>query len=256
MKGTNSVKNSNALKIILKGVKMSMHIYIVDDDVLFSKQLEKDVDKFFSKIDSDLTIDIFNEKFSTIFDLKNIDIMFLDINLEEKFNGIYFASYIKKIFPNMLLVFISSNNEFVFPALSIGFFQFIRKTKYKYDIPIVFQQLKEHLFGNCRKVVIRENGYQYAIKISDIEYILSIGHDLIVKTTEREFVLINSLSNFLKECVDNKELVQIARNLAINLQFTKKVTKTKVVMMNENEFSIGRKYQRNFIESYEEYLLR
>lgn len=233
-----------------------MHICIVDDDIIFSKQLEEDVNNYFSKVDNELTIDIFNSNFSTVFDLKNIDIMFLDINLEEKFNGIRLASFIKNIFPNMLLVFISSNNEFVFSALSIGFFQFIRKTKYEHDKPIVFQQLKDYLSENSKKVVIRENGYQYAVKLSDIEYILSIGHDLIVKTTEREFVLINSLSNFLKECVDNKELVQIARNLAINLQFTKKVTKTKVVMMNENEFSIGRKYQRNFIESYEEYLLK
>lgn len=233
-----------------------MYICIVDDDIIFSKQLEEDVNNYFSKVDNELTIDIFNSNFSTVFDLKNIDIMFLDINLEEKFNGIRLASFIKNIFPNMLLVFISSNNEFVFSALSIGFFQFIRKTKYEHDKPIVFQQLKDYLSENSKKVVIRENGYQYAVKLSDIEYILSIGHDLIVKTTEREFVLINSLSNFLKECVDNKELVQIARNLAINLQFTKKVTKTKVVMMNENEFSIGRKYQRNFIESYEEYLLK
>lgn len=233
-----------------------MYICIVDDDIIFSKQLEEDVNNYFSKVDNELTIDIFNSNFSTVFDLKNIDIMFLDINLEEKFNGIRLASFIKNIFPNMLLVFISSNNEFVFSALSIGFFQFIRKTKYEHDKPIVFQQLKDYLSENSKKVVIRENGYQYAVKLSDIEYILSIGHDLIVKSTEREFVLINSLSNFLKECVDNKELVQIARNLAINLQFTKKVTKTKVVMMNENEFSIGRKYQRNFIESYEEYLLK
>ena len=104
-----------------------MHICILDDDILFSKKLEKDVKKFFGMIDNNLTIDIFNKNFSSIFDLKNIDIMFLDINLEEKFNGIRFASYIKNIFPNMLLVFISSNDEYVFSALSIGFFQFIRK---------------------------------------------------------------------------------------------------------------------------------
>ena len=122
-----------------------MHICILDDDILFSKKLEKDVKKFFGMIDNNLTIDIFNKNFSSIFDLKNIDIMFLDINLEEKFNGIRFASYIKNIFPNMLLVFISSNDEYVFSALSIGFFQFIRKNKYLYDTSIVFNQLKEYL---------------------------------------------------------------------------------------------------------------
>lgn len=234
----------------------SMHICIVDDDVLFSKQLEKDVNKFFSKLDIELTIDVFNKNFSMIFELKSIDVMFLDINLEEKFNGIRFASYIKNIFPNMLLVFISSNNEFVFPALSVGLFQFIRKTKYEYDMQNVFKQLKEYLSQNQKKIIIKENGHQHAIKLSNIEYILSIGHDLIVKTKEREFVLSKSLKHFLEEIVNNKDLVQIARNLVINLTFTKEVTKTKVIMMNENEFLVGRKYQKDLIESYEEYLLR
>lgn len=78
---------------------------------------------------------------------------------------------------------------------------------------------------------------------------------MILKTTEREFVLSSSLKNFLEEIADYKDVVQIARNLAINLQFTKKVTKTKVIMMNENEFSVGRVYQKELIESYEEYLL-
>ena len=78
---------------------------------------------------------------------------------------------------------------------------------------------------------------------------------MILKTTEREFVLSSSLKNFLKEIADYKDVVQIARNLAINLQFTKKVTKTKVIMINENEFSVGRVYQKELIESYEEYLL-
>lgn len=232
-----------------------MHICILDDDILFSKKLEKDVKKFFGMIDNNLTIDIFNKNFSSIFDLKNIDIMFLDINLEEKFNGIRFASYIKNIFPNMLLVFISSNDEYVFSALSIGFFQFIRKNKYLYDTSIVFNQLKEYLSQNKERIIIKENGYQYAIKLSDIEYVITIGHDLILKTTEREFVLSSSLKNFLKEIADYKDVVQIARNLAINLQFTKKVTKTKVIMINENEFSVGRVYQKELIESYEEYLL-
>ncbi len=232
-----------------------MHICILDDDILFSKKLEKDVKKFFGMIDNNLTIDIFNKNFSSIFDLKNIDIMFLDINLEEKFNGIRFASYIKNIFPNMLLVFISSNDEYVLSALSIGFFQFIRKNKYLYDTSIVFNQLKEYLSQNKERIIIKENGCQYAIKLSDIEYVITIGHDLILKTTEREFVLSSSLKNFLKEIADYKDVVQIARNLAINLQFTKKVTKTKVIMINENEFSVGRVYQKELIESYEEYLL-
>ncbi len=233
-----------------------MHICIVDDDILFSKQLEKDVYEFFYKVDSDIVIDIYNNNFSAIFDIKNIDIMFLDINLEEKFNGIHLASYIKNIFPNMLLIFISSNNEFVFSALSVNFFQFIRKNKYEYDKPIVFNQLQRHLSQNKQKIIIIQSDHKYGVKLTDIEYVLSIGHDLIVKTTERDYVLSDSLKNFLNKVDGFKEIIQIARNLLINLNYTKKVTKTKVVMMNDYEFTVGRKYQKELIESYEEYLLR
>lgn len=234
-----------------------MDIVVLDDDINFVKKIRNDISNYFFLIDKELNIITVTEKFNFLDELRveKIDIIFLDIDLKDKYNGFNIAKVVKKIFPNIIIVFVSSNNDFVFPALSIDFFQFIRKNCYDDDVPIVFSQLKEYYIKNHKGIIVEINKRKVLIKLNEIIYILSIGHELFIKTVSKEYRIAISLIKFMKK-IDFNYLVQIQRNLVINLCFAEDVLRTSVILSDGKKYKVGRKYQSNLLNMYEEFLLR
>lgn len=232
-----------------------MNVLIIDDNIEFSKRLENDVINYFDSVYDELKVHIINGNFRTSLDFSSIDLVFLDIDLNEKYTGLNLATLIKKFYPNAILVFVSNHESFVFPALSIGFFQFIRKNKYNEDIVKVFEQIKKYMNNHTKILIVEIEGRKQTINCNDIMYVLIIGHDLVVKTIEKDYVLHQSLTKFIKQ-LGYKELIQINKNMAVNINYAKIVVRTKVTMTNGEEYTVGRRYQDNLLKQYEEALLR
>ena len=234
-----------------------MNIAILDDDIDFVRKIQNDINEYFSMIDEKINIITLTENFKLINSLimEPLDVIFLDIDLKDEYDGFSIAKIKKKSFPNIIIIFVSSNNDFVFPALSIDFFQFIRKNSYDEDIPLVFSQLKEFYIQNCKKIILEVNKRKVLIKLNEIIYIMSIGHELFIKTISKEYTISSSLVKFMKK-IDFKYLVQIQRNLVINLYFAEDVLRTNVILFDNTKYKVGRKYQDNLSRVYEEFLLR
>lgn len=232
-----------------------MNIVLVDDDIEFSNKLKVDVKLYFKQLDENINFIVLNDSFDTIKDIDQIDLIFLDVDLNFEMNGIDIGAYLKSKFPNIIIVFVSMHEDFVFPALSIGFFQFIRKTKYDFDIVKVLKQIEDYLKENLKKICIKMDGRSYVVRLNDIKYIMSIGHDLYINTYQKEYLIYSSLKKFMDQ-ISFDELVQIERSLVVNLNFIKRMDKTSVITLNDEEYFVGRKYQDELVRKYEEFLLR
>lgn len=228
-----------------------MNILILDDDQSFIDELYDDFIHHFHYI-HDLEFELKTDSFQEI-NFKKIDIAFIDIDLIND-NGIDIAKKLRIRFPNLLIIFISSREELVFQTLTAGIFQFIRKAKYDRDKEIVFEQLKKYINANFGKKILEVNGRKIVLEVNKIKYILSIGHDIIIKENDNEYIIKSSISEIL-DFFRSRYLVQIQRNLIINLQYIKEVKKTYVITNDNDEYKIGRIYQKDFLNQYEEYLL-
>lgn len=98
-------------------------------------------------------------------------------------------------------------------------------------------------------------GRDYVIRLSDIRYIMSIGHDLYINTYKKEYLIHSSLKKFMDR-ISFVELVQIERSLVVNLNFIKRMNKINILTLNDEEYSVGRKYQDELVRKYEEFLLK
>ncbi len=230
-----------------------MHILIVDDDIKFINQLKKDFINYFSPRHKEIIFRTISKDFNSI-NLDKIDIAFIDIDLK-KHNGIDFAIILKKQFPHVLIIFISLREDLVFSALSVGIFQFIRKSKYKFDSLTTFNQLEQFITENLYKKAITIRGRKIIITVYNIQYILSIGHDVILHLNDREYILKGSLKEILN-LLDAPFIIQIQRNLAINFYFITEFSRSKIKTIGNHEYVVGRKYQLNFIKKYEDFLLK
>lgn len=233
-----------------------MQILIVDDDIVFSNNLSNEFKNYFSKLFDTIDIQIISKEFSL--DTKiNADVVFIDIDLNGK-NGIALAKYIKSISPKTLIIFISYKEELVFNALSVTTFQFIRKSKFKEDSIRVFKQLYQYVQENDKKIILEINGRKNVIKINEIQFILSFGRDLLIKTILHEYVLVSTIKKII-ELLENKsyyDIIQISRSVAINLNYISNIEANTVILQDESSHTIGRIYKSNFMKKYEEFLLR
>lgn len=233
-----------------------MNVLIIDDDIEFAKYFEKLFYNFFSKRFENITLKIITDNFSYLVHT-DIDICFIDIDLKSK-NGINIASYIKKISEKTIIIFVSSKEELVFKALSVGPFHFIRKSHIDEDSIIVFNNLFNYLERNQKKLLLNINGRKTMIQLLEIEYILAIGKDLVIIGNNFEFSLKSSIKSFLDQVYNVKyyNLIQINRNIVINMCYIENIEKTKLTLKNGIEYNIGKVYYNNVIEKYEEFLLR
>ena len=228
-----------------------MNILIVDDQKEMAIQLKNDFESYFKHYE-DMNIEIKTDAFSHI-ESESVDIAFLDIDLVTA-NGIHLAQFIKRKFPNVVIIFVSSKEELVFKTFSVDVFQFIRKRKYEKDIQIVFKQLDQYIKNNLNKKSIIVNGRKAVIRPDKVKSILSMGHDVII-FEDKEYSIKSSLLGIL-EYLDSPYLIQIQRNLAINFNNILDVQRNMITTLDGKEYKIGRTYQEQFHSLYEEFLWR
>lgn len=228
-----------------------MNVLIVDDDIQFSKQLSKDFLSYFS-YKNNLSIEIKNTDF---FDIHStyIDIALLDIDLQIK-NGIDFGEFLRKLFPKIIIIFVSAREDMVFNTFSAGVFQFIRKSQYEHDSKIVFDQLKKYLKKRSHFRTLTINGRVVTINLNDVQYIIALGQDIIIKSGNGNHTLKSSIKDILS-ILDCSLFVQIQRGIVVNFNYLKVVQKNKVITADNVEYVVGRKYRNSIIKKYEDYLL-
>ena len=230
-----------------------MDILILDDDKSFTKKLQKDFYEYFHFSYHDLTFKIKYDDFLNI-NMDNIDLAFIDIDLVIC-NGIDIAEKLRESFPQLIIIFVSTREELVFNTFKTGVFQFIRKAKYDYDIDIVFQQLEKYLQIHFNKKIIEVNKRKTVIEINNIQYILSLGREVIIKQKDREDIIKSTIRDVL-DLFDSNMLIQVQRNFIVHFGFIKKVKNSTIITVDGKSYKIGRKYQKDFFEKYEEYLLQ
>lgn len=232
---------------------MNLKILICDDDKIFTQKLKKDISTFFSNHKEKILIDIKTTQFNSLTDI-NYDIVFTDIDLALKsINGVSLAMYIKDKIPNCIIIFVSVREDLVFETFKVDTFQFIRKKYYNLDFNTSMNQLYEHLNKYKKMAVLNINGRITKIYINNIKYIISIGNDTIISCRDTDITFRSTLKNTLK-LLNCNNLIQIQRTLAVNLNYIDDFVKWKIICGNK-EYKIGRIYQKEFLNVYENYLL-
>mgnify|MGYP000039934500 CR=1 FL=1 len=122
---------------------------------------------------------------------------------------------------------------------------------YDYDKNIVFKQLKEKLLTLYITITLKDSKRSLQIPIQDIYSVISIGHDLVVHTPKEDYMTTGTLKDFCNDYI-NTTLVQIQKNMIINLQYVEDYNRNIILYNNEN-LTVGRIYKNNFLHHYKEY---
>jgi DNA-binding LytR/AlgR family response regulator len=223
-------------------------IVIIDDDIEFANRLKKHVLKYY---DEEITIiDFFDWEF---INANKIDLLFLDIELgkeenkEDEVNGIEEAIKIRNLKRwDIEIIFITSHGNFITSSFDAGPVYFIDKSELDERLPRAIEALKRKGFRKERVVQIGDQ----SVNIDDIIYISSAKHYVYFRSRypSSDIKIRMTLDQVEELGIDT--LARIHKSYVVNMVFIKKKYIDKVILFDDRQLRVSRKYQEYFKKRY------
>ena len=173
-----------------------------------------------------------------------VDVLFLDIDLKSKLNGIEIAKQIRKNNKHIYLIFITAHFEYIVSAYECKTFDFIHKPFNMTNIEKTIKRLADDIHNNSAKFLNLSNNKQF-VNQDLINFNLNSG---IVET----YGSFNKISSNLP-C----NFIRCHKSFIVNIENISNIDlKTGAIFFKSSPESIcfiGSKYKNNFLEVLNNY---
>ena len=204
-----------------------MRIAICDDEERYRVELKTILDKLLINIDCN--IDTFSNGNILVeaFGDTPYDLLFLDIEMPG-IDGITLAKKLRSLSDKVYIVFLTSHVEYALEGYEVNALRYLTK-------PVNIDKLKEVLKyvqereGASRQMIIKEDGEELVIDISDIIYMEAMNQNVRIVTSSGEHIIRYNIGDFESQ-LRNDGFYRIHRGYLISLSKVKKLAKVDVIM--------------------------
>lgn len=164
-------------------------------------------------------------------------VIFKEINNYDELKDFHHNKY------HHIVIFIVNSSELMFESLKQYPLSFIRKDNLKEDLDKVIQLILD-IHKNLEQVLTLKVGYSYIqTKASQITYIESYGHYLIIYTLSGQYKVRNQLKEVLSKA-NKQDFIQIHKSYIVNKNYIKERRPNEIVLKFNITLPIGRKYNK------------
>lgn len=204
-----------------------MRIIVADDELPARKELGHMLEQCVLDVKIDYADS--GESVLNILENSNVNAVFVDIHLGDM-NGTSLASVIKKLYPNVLIVFATAYDNYAVKAFDMEVLDYITKP---FDLERLEQTVqkilvKQHqmsvsrlfdLTASCspEKLPISKGKNVMLINICDIVYIETNGKGVLIHTFSGDYTG-NYTLNFYEQRLANQSFYRIQKSYLINLK--------------------------------------
>lgn len=230
---------------------------LCDDNISVLSKLEKMLNNIFIKYDFDAKVVLCTnntEKLIQFTNTNNIDVLFMDIDLKTKENGIEIAKLIRKTNKSLYLIFVTAHFEYIISSFECKTFDFIQKpftyNRLERTILRIFDDAYEFSskfmsINNCGNIINRDS----------INFIQKDGMKAIYKTSDESFESYCSFNQI--EPTLPKNFIRCHKSFIVNINNINHVdSKNNTIFFNDGsvaESCIGPKYKSKFMEVVNNY---
>ena len=214
-----------------------MRIAVCDDEELFRIEFKSVLDKVL--INAEYDIDTFSGG-SSLYDafLKNpFDLVFLDIEMPG-IDGITLAKRLRAVSENVQIVFLTSHIEYALEGYEVNALRYLVKPVDMNKLSEVLKYIQDKK-NNSRQIMIKQEGEDIVIDISDIIYMESMDKNVRIVTSKSEYITRYNISDYEEE-LKNSGFLRIHRGYLISLSKVKKIVKNDVVMDGDISLPVSR----------------
>lgn len=183
-----------------------------------------------------------------------VDVLFLDIDLNSKYNGIEIAKQIRKNNKLLYLVFLTGHFEYIISAYECKTFDYIQKPVTRAQLEKTVLRLFDDIHNNG-SVFIRVDSKHEVVNQSIINYIQKDGVRAIYNMKSGNMKSYTSFNNIKNSLPDN--FIRCHKSYIVNINNIGDIDlKTNTIYFKDTGNSrcfIGPKYKNNFMEVLNNY---
>lgn len=226
-----------------------LNFILCDDNSSFLNGLDRMLNILFIKHNIDAKVVLKTNSTSKLLDYistNSVDVLFLDINLKNKTNGLNIAEEIRKTNKNFHLIFTTGHFEYVMEAYKVNTFDYLVKPISQDKLEETVLRLMDYMdsSNNC---FVKINGTTF-INQSDIQYIQKEKMKLIYHTNNGNYETYNSFTK-IQETLPNN-FVRCHKSFIVNISNVHHVESNSntIFFIDNSKCYIGPKYKNNFME--------
>ncbi len=239
-----------------------IQIAICDDQPIHLRKLEKMVReiclyRISEKFDC-RTCDGFYSAEDVIEFLKKnmINILFLDIELDGM-NGFELASILNKEFPEVIIIFVSAYENYVYSAFEYAPFRFLRKAHLKKELEPALIAAVDTLMSINKKMALKTSDGTFETRLADIIYFESEKNYLIAHLVGNKAYRFRDTITGIIEELQNDDFYKIHQAYVINLANIRRISGySEVLMCNGVTLPISSRNAPGFKKAYMDYTNR
>lgn len=220
-----------------------INIAIVDDDRIILNRIH---DLVVNGIQAEIKVDMYESsvKFYSSDCKIEYDVVFLDIDMPEM-SGFEIADTLKQLKRDITIIFVSNLEHLVYESLRFRPFRFVRKSCLNDDVTSAIQSYITELSRNEDLFLIKNSGVSKQIRVADIIYFESLGHNIYVKTGTDSKTLIprdrNSVLSIqsLLEQYSDKGFIRVHKSFLVNYRFIYVVKHSEIILKDNEKIYIN-----------------
>ena len=220
-----------------------MKIAICEDELLFQQKLKLGIERFFMEKKIETKFDCFVNGDELIHNLKNnYDVIFLDIHLGTKTDGMDIAAQLRNANISSPVIFVTSLENRAIDGYDVGAYGFVVKKNLDEKLPKVLTKLwKDHFYRPTLLIQGKED--TQIIKLNHIISVQSQGRSTIIKTDTAELTDIRSISKFAEFLGD--DFIEVHKAVFVNISKIKRINTDTITMCDESNLPLSRRNRKN-----------
>lgn len=211
-----------------------MKYALLDDDIHYH-EVFKNVTKDYLNL-SNCEYFINDDQLSDYLNKNNghIDVLFLDIDLNGK-SGIDIARKLRMNNSSIIIIMLTSMNEYVYDAYGINVMKFIYKPIFPKIVNTIFKEIIYEVEQN-KKIKITYQDEITFLSLKEIVVVKKIDRHIVFITNDNKYHISNILS--IKDAlniINSNAFFQINRSVIVNINYIKTIKANRIIFTNINE---------------------
>jgi len=194
-----------------------------------------------------------NDRLTQLYNTVSIDIAVLDIDFQRGEEGIELARNLMKSNPLIIIIFVTSHEEYALDAYNLTAFGYITKPieekKFEKLFTRALLQIRGiHAVKNNASIEFVANGKKQILKENNILYVEKSGHTAEIVTEKQVFTVYDSLKNLEEKFSDL--FLRVNKGTMVNRNFITEITNKTITIATGRVFEIPVRKVKEVQEAY------
>lgn len=183
---------------------------------------------------------------------ERLDILFLDVDLGTD-TGLMLATKIQKLYPKVLIVFITAHREYANEAFEVDAIGYLMKPLEEEKVEHVLKRAISQVTTLAEKdqlaeIVITEENVRKKIRENDIIYIQRELAKSVIHTDKKDYRIYETITSMCNRLSSN--FIRVNQSEVVNVKKIEEIRDNNVYLDNGIMVSIGRTYRKNVLAHY------